>query len=76
MSILISALAIAAAQSAQPATTAPAPAVDHSRHAQQGQKHEGDGCSCCKKMGEDKKMECCAKHGEGHGGERGTHSAH
>lgn len=62
MSILLTALTLAAAAAAQPAPTAPA---DHAQH-QPGQKHEAEGC-CCKKMAGGN-MDCCAKHGEGHAG--------
>lgn len=74
MSILITAMALAAA----PATTAaqPAPAArpaTHTQHAQPGAKPQGEGCSCCKKMAEGGKMECCAKHGKGQAGEHSGH---
>ena len=76
MSILITAMALAAAPAtaAQPAS-APAPAVHapHAQPAQPGAKPQGDGCSCCKKMTEGGKMECCAKHGEH---KAGGHSGH
>ena len=70
MSILITALALAAAQPA--AQPAPAPS-SHAQHAAQpGAKAGGEGCSCCKDMAGGGKMECCAKHGKGHG----EHSEH
>ena len=80
MSVLIS-IALAAAQgqpAVQPAPAQP-PAVhahqaQHSRPAQPGVK-PAEGCSCCKDMAAGGKMECCAKHGESHGGEHSGHSA-
>ena len=74
MSILITAMALAAAPAnaaAQPASAAPAAA--HAQHAQPGAKPKAEGCSCCKKTAEGGKMECCAKHGKG---EAGEHSGH
>ena len=76
MSILLSAMALATAQGQPAVQPAPAPApAHHAQHAQQarpsepGAKLKGEGCSCCKDMAAGGKMECCAKHGEGHGGE-------
>lgn len=76
MSILITALALAAAPTSAEVQPVPvgAPAI-HSQHAQPtnpGSKPQGEGCSCCKKMAGDQKMECCAKHGK----EPGEHSGH
>jgi hypothetical protein len=80
MTILFTALAIAAA----PASVQPAPAAthgahgQHSQHAQQSSpsaKSSGDGCPCCKDMAGGGKMDCCAKHGEGHGADHSSHSA-
>lgn len=69
---------IAAALAAAPAAAPAAPADPHAQHQQQkqpkGQKHEG--CCCCKDMAKaDHKMECCAEHGEGHGGDHSKHGA-
>ncbi len=78
MTILITAMALAAAQA--PAAP-PAPVAAHAAHAQQSQpaqpgaKPQGEGCSCCKTMAGGGKMECCAKHGDGHGGEHSGHNA-
>ena len=81
MSILLSAMALATAQGQPAAEPAPAPAhAHHAQHAQQarpkepGAKPKSEGCSCCKDMAAGAKMECCAKHGEGHGGEHSGHS--
>ncbi len=83
MSILITALVLAAAPTpaaVQPAQAA-APAA-HAHHAQRSQpaqpgaKPTGEGCSCCKDMGAGGKMECCAKHGEGHGEHSGQDAGH
>lgn len=77
------ALALAAAQG--PVAVQPAPAQPHAmqgQHTQQskppqkGAKPDGDSCSCCKGMAAGGKMECCAKHGEGHGGEHSGNNAH
>ncbi len=74
MSILITAMALAAAPA--PGTVQPAAApASHGQHAQAtkpGAKPQGEGCSCCKDMAGGGKMECCAKHGEGDG----EHSGH
>ena len=79
MSILITAMAIAATQgpaAASPAS-APAPAAHvHAQPAQPGSKPHGEGCSCCEKMVGGGKMECCAKHGQRKAGEHSGHSAH
>lgn len=76
MSILITTLALAAAQPA----VQPAPATSsHARHAQAtepGAKAHGEGCSCCKDMAGGGKMECCAKHGKGHGDHSGQDAGH
>lgn len=81
MSILIS-MALAAVQG--PAVQ-PAPQSGHAMHAQHAQhgqpskpgaKPQGEGCCCCTGMAAGGKMECCAKHGEGHAGEHSGHSAH
>ena len=66
MTILFTALALAAAPAS--ASVQPAPPASHATHAQHaGQQSPGgakpQGCSCCKDMGASK-MECCAKHGE------------
>ena len=76
MSILITTLALAAAQ---PAVQ---PAPGHSGHAQHAQATkpgatpQGDGCSCCKDMAGGGKMECCAKHGKDHGEHSGHDAGH
>lgn len=76
MTILITAMALAAAPAPAVAQPAPAPAhavhAQHSQPAQPGAKPQGEGCSCCKKMADGGKMECCAKHGK----EAGEHSGH
>ena len=59
MSILISALALAA--SAQAAPPASAPAHDQAQHQQMSQKH--DACPCCDNMAGAKKMACCEHDG-------------
>lgn len=76
MSIVITALALATAQSA-PATQQP---MDHSQHQQQAPKQEGRDC-CCKGEMSGGKMDCCEKcrdssgtkqgGGDGHQGHRG-----
>lgn len=66
---------IAAALAVAPPAATAAPVDPHSQH-QQGQKHEGHGCCCCKDMAKaGHKMEGCAEHGEGHGGEHAEHGA-
>lgn len=78
MSILITAMALAAAPAPTAVQPAPAPA-SHAQHAQAtkpGAKPQGEGCSCCKDMAAGGKMECCAKHGEGHGEHSGHDSGH
>lgn len=78
MTILITAMALAAAPAAtaQPAPAAPPAAhahhAQHAQPAQPGAKPKGEGCSCCKNMADGGKMECCAKHGK----EAGEHSGH
>ena len=77
MSILITAMALAAAPApaaVQPAAT-PAPHAHHAQATKPAAKPQGEGCSCCKDMAAGGKMECCAKHGQGHG-EHGQHSGH
>ena len=80
MSIMMTAMALAAAPAttaAQPASArAPAAHAQHAQPVQQRAKPQSDGCSCCKMMTGGGKMECCAKHGEGHGSEHSEHSAH
>ena len=79
MTILITAMALAAA----PAATAVQPTATpaHAMHAQQAQpaqsgaKPQAEGCSCCKAMGGGGKMGCCAKHGEAEGAEHSGHKA-
>ena len=79
MSILITAMALAAAPT--PVAVHPAPAAGsaiHAQHAQPtkpGAKPQSEGCSCCKDMAGGDKMECCARHGKGHGGEHSEHDA-
>ncbi|HEU4704141.1 MAG TPA: hypothetical protein VFS45_00305 [Sphingomicrobium sp.] len=75
MTILITALALAAAPAATAQPTPAAPPAAHAHHAQPappGAKPQGEGCSCCKKMADGGKMECCAKPGQ----EAGEHSGH
>ena len=78
MSILITAMALAAASApvaVQPAA-APATHAQHAQSAKPGTKPQGEGCSCCKDMVAGSKMECCAKHGEGHGQHSGHDASH
>ena len=79
MSILITAMALAAAPTAaavQPASaTAPAIHAQHAQPIKTGAKPQSEGCSCCKDMAGGGKMECCAKHGKGHGSEHSDHDA-
>lgn len=72
MSIIITALALAAG--AQTAPAAPPHPADHAQH-HPGQKHEADGCCCCKNMADGKKMACCEKHEKAEGGDHAGHSA-
>ena len=84
MTIILSALALAATPA--PAVVQPAAPASHAMHAQHadpaklsaktGAKTGGDSCPCCKDMAAGG-MACCAKHGEGHGGEQGGgHEGH
>jgi len=72
MSILITALALAA--SAQAAPPASAPAHDQAQHEQMGQTHDAKACTCCKHMAKGQKMACCDKHEKAEGGEHAGHS--
>jgi hypothetical protein len=77
MSILMTAMALAAAPA--PTAAQPAPSVApaaHVHHAQPPAKPEAKGGCCCDKMAEGGKMECCAKHGKGHSVEHSGHTAH
>ncbi|HXH51985.1 MAG TPA: hypothetical protein VNH53_00960 [Sphingomicrobium sp.] len=71
MSIMIAALALAAAQNPQSAPLATpgrqAERQQHGQHAQHGTK-EARECCCKGKMAAGQKMECCAKHGQSAGG--------
>jgi hypothetical protein len=68
MMILIAAAALAA----QPATPAPAaPQTQHDMHMEMGKDADHKGMDCCKGCSKDK----AAMH-DGHGPERGQHSAH
>lgn len=75
MTILMTALALAAAQAA------PAAPADHSQHDQHrqhqdGGKHAAHEC-CCKMMASDKPMACCADHGAKAGdGKASEHEGH
>ena len=73
MSILVTALALAASAQAAPPVSAPAP--DHAQHQQMGQKHDADACPCCKQMADGKKMACCAEHEKAEGGGHAGHPA-
>ena len=78
MSIVITALALAAVQPAMAAPQPPAkaPGMQHSKHPASAAKGEGEGCcGCCKKM-EGGKMGGSKEHGEGHAGEHSDHAAH
>jgi hypothetical protein len=67
MSILITAMALAAAPAPAAVQPAAAPATHpHAQATKPGAEPRGEGCSCCKDMAAGGKMECCAKHGEGH----------
>jgi len=72
MSIIVTALALAAG--AQTAPVAPAQPAEKAQH-QSAQKHEAGGCACCKQMAEGKKMACCEKHEKAEGGDHADHSA-
>ena len=74
MSILITAMALAAAPAPAAVQPPPAPSAraHHAQATKPGAKPQGEGCACCKTMAAGGKMECCAKHGEGHG----EHSRH
>ncbi len=82
MSILITAMALAATPASAAVQAAPAVSATHAQHAQhskpaqRGAKPQGEGCSCCKDMAGGAKMECCAKHGEGHGEHSGHDAKH
>lgn len=82
MSILITAMALAATPT--PAAVQPAPAAapamhahpaQHSQPPRPGAKPQGEGCSCCKTMVGGGKMECCAKHGKNQSSEHSGHDA-
>ena len=75
MSIIVTALALAAGAQA-PATPVAQPA-DHSRHQQHGQKDpSAKDCCCCGDQPEGKKMACCAKHEQARHGDHAGHSSH
>lgn len=87
MTILLTAMALAAspataavqpAQAAAPAMHAQhAPLAQHAQHAlgaQSGPAPKSAGCACCKDMAGAAKMDCCAKHGEGHDAKHDRHS--
>ena len=76
MSILITTLALAAAQPAVQPAPAPSSHAQHPQATQPGAKAHGEGCSCCKDMAGGAKMECCAKHSEGHGEHSGHDAKH
>ena len=74
MEMIMTALALVAssqAASSQP----PAQPAEHAQH-QSGQKHDGEGCCCCKDMAESKKMACCEKHEKADTGGHAGHSSH
>jgi len=72
MSIIMTALALAAGAQSTPAAQ-PQPA-DHAQH-QSGQKHDAKDCCCCKHMAEGKKMACCDEHEKARSGDHADHSA-
>lgn len=76
MSIVITALALAAVQPAMAAPQPPAkaPGMQHSKDPASAAKGEGC-CGCCKKM-EGGKMGGSKEHGEGQAGEHSDHAAH
>lgn len=75
MSIIMTALALAAGTQAPSATPASQPA-DHSQHHQQPAKgHSGKECCCCKEMADGKKMACCEKHDKTGTGGHAAHSS-
>lgn len=75
MSILVTALALAAGAQATPAAQAPASKpADHAQHQQMAPKHEGKACACCDHMAKGQKMACCEKHEKAEAGEHAAHS--
>ena len=73
MSIIVTALALAA--SAQAAPPASPPGHDHAQHQQAGQKHDAKACACCEHLAKGQKMACCEKHEKAEAGEHAGHSA-
>ena len=74
MSIIMTALALAASAQAPSATPAAQPA-DHAQHHQQPPTgHSAEQCCCCKDMADGKKMACCDKHGKAGTGDHAGHS--
>ena len=76
MSIIVTALALAAGAQATPPASAPADRpADHAQHQQMGQKHDAKGCACCEHMAKGEKMACCDKHEKATSGDHAGHSA-
>lgn len=76
MSILMTAMALAAAPA--PIAAQPAPAVapaTQAQHAQPEAKPQAKGGCCCEKMAGAGKMACCAEHGKGQAGKHSGQSA-
>ena len=76
MSIIMTALALAASAQATPPAQAPASKpADHAQHQQTGQMHDAKACACCDHMAGAEKMACCEKHEKAEGGDHAGHSA-
>jgi len=76
MSIIMTALALAASAQATPPAQAPASKpADHAQHQQSGQQHKAEACPCCEHMAKGQKMACCEKHEKAEDGEHAGHSA-
>jgi hypothetical protein len=76
MSIIMTALAIAASAQATPPAQAPASKpAEHAQHQQKGQTHEAKACACCEHMAKGQKMACCEKHEKATSGDHAGHSA-
>ena len=71
MSIIMTALAVAGAQTAPAAAPAAQP-VGHGQHQHMAQKQGAKGCCCCKGKAEGKKMACCEQHEK----QVGDHTGH
>ncbi len=76
MSMIVTALALAAGAQAVPAATTQ-PSADHGRHHQQMPKdHAAKNCCCCEQMADGEKMACCDKHAKAEAGNPAGHSSH